>query len=574
VTTIALTVPVRYRWPHWQSQLPPFLGIAAVVWVLWGFIVSPMLLTVRRSIESAADGVPAIVTIWSGAFPQALVGTVVLSLLSVVTAGCTGILLAVLLHRWEFPLRRLFQALVLSPLALPPYMGAAAFAKLYGFGGILPSWLGGHVFHVDPNALAVRGIAGVLLVHTVTMYPYFYLMVSTALRQMDDSLEDAAASLGASPVQTAARVILPAMTPAVVSAALLTFMSSMGSYTAPTLFGVNNVLTRQIELAKDTNPAIADAAAVVLCLLSLVVLLAFRAYERRSSYWTASKGGARGRQRAVGRGWRAVFVAIGASVSAFMLLPTLLIVMLAFSLNGAWGEGILPSAFGLQNVTALLQDPRSWQPIVNSVEMSGLAAFAATILGVACAFLVGRTQLRGRTAIELAVMLPWALPGTVIAFNLIAALNGPSPFAFGHTLVGTWGILPLAYVVRFSPLVFRSATAALAQVDPSLEDAARSLGASRVYAVRTVTLPLLSRGIASGALLVFVSGVGEFVATTLLHTQERFKPLSVAIAQEYYSQNLGTAAAWGLVQIALVVMALVVTRRLGGRDDRLNVAAA
>jgi iron(III) transport system permease protein len=169
--------------------------------------------------------------------------------------------------------------------------------------------------------------------------------------------------------------------------------------------------------------------------------------------------------------------------------------------------------------------------------------------------------------IEIAMMLPWALPGTVVAFNLITAFNKPSPFTLGYTLVGTFAVVPLAYFVRFSPLVFRSTTSALSQLDPDLEDAARSLGATWWSAVRRVVLPLLSPGIAAGALLVFVSGVGEFVATTLLHAQEKYKPLSIAISEEYYRGNIGTAAAWGSVQMLLVLAVLFVARQVESRNE-------
>jgi iron(III) transport system permease protein len=575
MTTLAIPQPVRFRRSPWRARVPSWSIIVAVAFVLWAFVVSPMLLTLERSLVNAGAAYAPFRDGWSGAVPQALMGSVLLSLLTALSAGTTGLLLAVLFHRWEFPLRRFFHALALSPLALPPFIGAAAFAKLYGFGGVVPSWLGIHVLGVDPNSLAVDGLAGVLLVHTVTMYPYFYLPAAGALRRVDASLEEAASSLGASSLQVWTRVVLPMLTPALISGALLTFMASMGSYTAPVLFGVNRVLTRQIALANDNGDlAFASGASVVLCVFSILFLVGFRAYERRASYWTTSKGAACLRQRRVGRAWEVVLVAISISVTAFMVLPMLLIFVLAFSIDGTWREALLPSEYGLHNVERLLNDPAAWAPIANSLQMSALAAGAATIVGLCCAYVVARMQTRGRTALEIAIMLPWALPGTVVAFNLIAAFNEPSPVTFGYTLVGTYAIVPLAYVVRFAPIVFRSTTASLAQLDPSLEEAARSLGASPWCAFRRIVLPLLSRAIAAGALLAFVGGIGEFVATTLLHAQERYKPLSIAVAEEYYRGNLGTAAAWGAVQIVLVLVVLMIARTIESRDEPIKVSAA
>jgi iron(III) transport system permease protein len=568
--TAADLVNLLYVAPPVRKWRPALHGTAiALGVVLWAFVVGPMLATLQRSVD-VPDGVWTayrdFIDFRSGVVPRSALGSVVVSLLSVLTAGIVGTALAVMLERWEFPLRRAFRVLILVPLALPPFMGVAAFAKLYGLGGVVPALLG-RIFGFDPNAFAVSGMAGVLLVHTVGMYPYFYLPVAAALRQSDDALEDAARSLGASAAQTWRRVLLPMLTPAITAGALLTFMASMGSYTAPVIFGMNQVLTRQIVLAHERGDlAFASAASVVLALSSIGFLVLFRSYERRSSYWPTSKGGASIRSRRVRPVWRGVLCATASATTAFAMLPMAMILVLAFSVDGTWRQSLLPTEYGTQNLVRLAGDRRAWEPVVNSLQMSAIATVGATIAGLCGAWLAQRTRLRGRALLEIAMMLPWALPGTVVAFNLIAAFNQPSPFAFGHTLVGTYAIVPLAYFVRFSPLVFRSTAASLAQIDPALEDAARSLGASAGVAFRRVVLPLLSRGIAAGALLVFVGGIGEFVATTLLHTQQRYKPLSMAIAEQFYRGDIGLAATWGAIEMFLVLGVLVAARRLGPVD--------
>jgi iron(III) transport system permease protein len=563
---------------RWQTRGPSLAAVAAVTLILWAFVVRPMLLTLKLSVEGPGGLLIAtgraygrFLDFRSGMVAASVLGSIGISALSVLVAGVVGTALAVLLNRGEFPLRAMFRGLILAPLALPPFMGVAAIARLYGLGGLIPTILGTYVFHIDPNAVAVDGIAGVILVHTVTMYPYFYLPIAAALQQTDDSLEEAAESLGASVFVTWMRVLMPTLRPAVVGGALLTFMSSMGSYTAPALFGVNRVLTRQIVQATlNADQSFAAAASVVLALFSLAFLLLFRAYERRYVYWTPSKGGARRRSRRPRGSRQAVLFAAAALSTVFTMLPILMILVLSVGVDGSWREGLLPAHYSFQNVAGLIKGGRLWTPIANSLQMSAIAVAGATLVGLCAAYVVERMRLRARAVIEVAMMLPWALPGTVVAFNLIAAFNRPSAFTLGHTLVGTFAILPLAYFVRFSPLVFRSTTATLSQLDPHLAEAARSLGATSAVAFRRVVLPLLSRGIIAGGLLVFAGGIGEFVATTLLHAQERYKPLSIAIAEEYYRGNVGTAAAWGTVQMILVLAALVVSRRVGDRPDALK----
>jgi iron(III) transport system permease protein len=195
-------------------------------------------------------------------------------------------------------------------------------------------------------------------------------------------------------------------------------------------------------------------------------------------------------------------------------------------------------------------------------------------MGVLSAYLVRRYRFFGRGLIDIAIRLPWALPGTVVAINLISAFSEGNAFSFDQALVGTFWILSLAYFVRFVPLVFRSSAAALSQLDPSLEEAARSLGAGWVRAFSTVTIRLIYRGMLAGALLAFVDGIGEFVASILLYTPKAI-PISVEINNRLYSFDMGAAAAYGMIQIVLIFVIVLVTRRLessGGRRRKEALA--
>ena len=192
-------------------------------------------------------------------------------------------------------------------------------------------------------------------------------------------------------------------------------------------------------------------------------------------------------------------------------------------------------------------------------------------MGVTCAYVVARNRFRGKPVVDMLMMLPWALPGTVVAMSLITAFARPSLFSLGRVLLGTFPMVPLVYFVRFSPLVFRSTTASLAQLDPALEEAGRSLGGSWLYTFRRVVWPLISRGVAAGALLAFVSGVGEFVATILLYSP-RYPPLSIAINDELYRANFGTAASYGVVQVLVVMTAIAVSVRLEDSNRMIGLS--
>jgi iron(III) transport system permease protein len=554
-------------WPF-RKQLRSSFVIFVLAIALWGYVVGPLVATFEQSITGNGGGLTEYTNFFDlrhGAQGESMLGSLIISALSVITSGLTGAFLAVLLKRWDFPLRRACEVLVLVPIALPPLMGVQAFVLLYGIGGTIPQVLS-NLFHTSKTAFAVDGISGVLLVHTLTMYPYFYLTVAAALEQSDDSLEEAAYSLGASKFQTWTRVLLPMLTPALVAGALLTFMSSMSSYTAPLLFHVDQVMTQQIVIAKlNGQLGLASVVSVMLALISVAFLIVLRTYEKSAVYTTLSKGGARKRQRVSSPLWKTALVIVASISSVFLILPIGMIFLLAFSVNGSWRVSPLPSQYTVQNFIGLFTNPSSWAAVVNSLEMSALAVAGAILLGLASAYVIARMRFRGKAVMDIAVMLPWALPGTVVAINLITAFATPSIFSLGRVMVGTFAIVPLAYFVRFSPLVFRSTSASLSQIDVGIEEAARSLGANWWYAFRQVVLPLLYRGVAGGALLAFVDGVGEFVATILLYTPQ-YRPLSIAINDELYYANYGTAASLGVIQVLLVLAVVIIMLRWNDRE--------
>ncbi len=557
----------------WRKRLSFGVVVFLLAFVLWGYVVGPMGNTLR---ESLRDGPGGRFGDWASFFGiqqneqiVAMGGSLLVSLLSVITTGLIGVSLAVLFHRWDFPLKKLCSVMVFAPFAIPPLIGSYAFSWLYGIGGVIPSVLE-RMFHLTPHSVYVSGLSGVFLVHTLTMYPFFYLVAAAALAQTDDSLEEAAQSLGASRWRTWTRVLLPLLTPAMVSGALLTFLSSMASYTAPYVFHFQHVMTVQITDA-ETGGSFRDlrlvsVISVMLAFISVLFLIAIRLYERRQVYRTPSKGGARMRRRVSGPVARALAAVIALGAILFLILPILMIFVLAFSVNGSWRTGPLPSRYTLRNFAALFHAAGTLAAIQNSLEMSAIAVAGVILLGVTCAYVLKRVPFRGSAAMDVAVMLPWALPGTVVGVNLITAFGRPSLFSLGTLLLtGGYAIVPLAYFVRFTPFVFRSTAASLEQLDPALEDAARILGGTWWHAFTRVVLPLLSRGIAGGALLAFVAGVGEYVATTLLKSP--FYPtISVKIDETLHSSamtdGIGGAAALGSLQVLIVVLVVAAALRM------------
>ncbi|TBL74029.1 iron ABC transporter permease [Paenibacillus thalictri] len=494
---------------------------------------------------------------------EALWTSVYISVSSVVLSGIVGVSLALLLERYNFPGRSILTVLAMVPLALPPLIGVYSFSFLFAESGIIPRTLK-LWFHLQEVPFALKGIWGVLMVHTFTMYPYFYMTVSAAAKGLDPSLEEAASSLGAGRLYVWRRVILPMLTPAMIASSLLVFMVSMASYTAPLIFGIQRTMTMQIYLSRTNgNLDMAAVQSTILSAVSILFLLIMKWYQSRRSYQNLSKGVGVHRTEVSSAFAKYAAIVLSVLMIIILMLPLLVIILLSFGVDNAWTVQILPPKYTLSHYTDLFTNSKTWRPIGNSLKMSAIATTGLIIFGVAAAYASVRLKFRGRFLLDLLIMLPWALPGTVVAVSLISAFSLPSLFSFNQVLIGTFWIIPLAYFVRDLPLVFRSTSAMLMQTDPSVEEAARNLGASWWYSFRRVVFPMAFNGVLAGALLAFVQGIGEFVASILLYNSQT-TPLSVAIYQRIYASEFGTACAYGVLQMVTIIIVLFISQKITG----------
>jgi iron(III) transport system permease protein len=222
----------------------------------------------------------------------------------------------------------------------------------------------------------------------------------------------------------------------------------------------------------------------------------------------------------------------------------------------------VPPAWTLANYATLVRDPVRLRPLLNSLWLATAATVASVAISILAAALVVRHRVRGRRLLEGLLALPWAVPGTVFAIALATAFSVHAPWTGRVILVGTIWILPLAYLVRNLPLTSRATLAGFRGLDPSLDEAAASLGAGRWRTLRAVTVPLLRPSLVAGATLAFVTALGDFVTSIVLYTYDT-RPISLELLGSLRQADVGVAAAYGVVLMA--VSALVFA--LGtGRD--------
>lgn len=484
---------------------------------------------------------------------EALWNSVWISLASVALSAAVGVPLAFLFARREFPGRRLLGALAAMPVLLPPLVGTISFLFLYGENGFLTRGVQA-ALGLERAPWRLSGAWAVLLVHAYTMYVYFYLFVTAALARLDSGYAEAAAALGAGRWTTLRRVTLPMLAPALGGAALLVFMTSMASFSAPYVFGGGfRVLTTQLYNSKlNGEDGLVAVEAVVLAVASLLFLVLLQRYESRREYTGAGKGLGPAPPAPAGRA--RLLAAAAAGLVGFLLLPHATVLLVSFVPEGTWTTQTFPPVYSTDSYVRLFSEPQRLVPILNSLRMATVATVANVVFAFAAAWLLARRRVPGKWLLNALVALPWALPGTVLAIALVYTFNVNRPLEGRFLLVGTFAILPLAYFIRNVPLVTRAALASFRQMDPVLEEAAAALGASRWTTARRVVLPLVLPGLAAGAMLAFVTALGEFVASILLYSH-RTRPISVEMLSQLRGFDFGGAAAYGVILIVLVGIA-------------------
>ncbi|MFI5208434.1 MAG: ABC transporter permease, partial [Gemmatimonadales bacterium] len=420
--------------------------IALTVLLAW-VIVYPLLIVGREALHADFASVVRQPSEW-----QALWGSLWISAASVALSALIGVPLAFVFERYDFPGRRVLGALVALPAVMPPLVGVIAFLFLYGESGFVVRGIQALTgSHEAPWRL--QGPGAILLVHAYSMYVYFYLFTRAALARLDASVLEAAASLGKGRVATFRLVTLPLLRPALVGAALLTFMTALASFSAPYLFGGGfRVMTTQIvatRLNGDLPAAMLETTA-----LTTIALLGFAFVQRvegSRSVASVGKGTPPALRVIESRTGRNLAALAGWLLAGFLLLPHATLLLISFVPVNTWTTQALPPVLSTVNYRRMFTEAERLRPMLNSLWMATVSTAAALGVAVWAGHLVVRRRARLRRVIEMLIALPWAVPGTVLAIALATLFGVEQPLAGRFVLVGTVAILPLAYFVRNLP---------------------------------------------------------------------------------------------------------------------------
>jgi iron(III) transport system permease protein len=488
--------------------------------------------------------------------------SIVLGVLTVIVCGLVGTILAFTVHYFDFPCSNIVDKLLLLPVMLPGIIIVFAFVQLYGESGLATKTLE-LILNLKSAPYEFSGLSGILVVHACTQYVYFYLAVSIAIKHIDYSVVESARNLGASKLKIFTSVIWPFITPALITSSAVTFMTGIGSFTAPSIIGGGyKVLTTQILLSKANNYMdVAATQVVVLTLISFAFFALFRWYERRKQFVFSVKSVPIRPVRIRSRLLKIIVYVIFILLVFSTLLPVVTIILLSFVKSGSWMVSIYPQEFSFENYLAIFTKERTFEPFLNSILMSLLAAFLSLIVAVPSSYIIAKTNLRLKWLIEILVMLPWAMPASAIAVNIINANSTATIFSFNLVLVGTYILLPLGYFIRSIPIMVKTTHISFQNLNDTFLEAAKSLGARRSKLLTTVILPILSPGLLAGFLLVFVRSIGEYTISAFLYTAAN-RPVSIAMVNAIFEYNIGLAMAYGTLLIGLTTFLSLIISRL------------
>ena len=543
-----------------------FLLLAGIVLVIGYFVVNPLLYLLRGTFLGS-DGLTMSFLTEAFTTPgtiEMLRNTLVLGAGSGVFATFIGATLAFLVARTDIPMKSLVTAASLVPLIIPGILHTVAWLMLLSprIGAMNPylAWIG-------LDGLDVGSMGGMIFVQGLHAVPLVFLLMLPAFKAMDPSLEEAASIAGSSVLESLWRITLPMLRPALFAALLITVVTGIEGFEVPLILGSPDgisVLSTKIWFALQTFPVNYGGAGAYSMLLVGITLIGSYMYSRFSrngrKYQTVTGKGYRprtiqlGRLRWVGAGFVAVYFFFA------VLAPTLILVYVSVQpyFRRPSFANIADSSF--VNYERLFDNPVAPRALMHSLLLSAGAATLVMLFMALAAWVVIRSQIRGRWLVDALAFVPLALPGVVLGVALIFVyLRSPLP------VYGTIWILLIAYVTKYIPYGMRYTSSAMHQIGLELEEASAVSGAGMFETLRRIDLPLLLPGLLAGWIFIVVSAMRE-LSTSLLVYSPGNEVLPVLIWSQYSDGQFGALAALGVLMIAILVALVFLLLTIGRRS--------
>lgn len=531
-----------------------------VFWFLIGFVFLPMLNTVFSSFETD-NGISFANYIEFFKNPnnlQMVKQTFIMGIFTTIICGLIGSALAFYMTFVKVKNRKLIHTILLSPMMVPGLIIVIAFIQLYGESGIITKALQ-YIFNLSKVPYNFSGLSGILFVHACTKYTYFYLNTSIALKYVDYSTIEAAMGMGASKFKILFTIIIPSIAPALLSSSIVTFISGIGSFSAPNLIGGGyRVLSTQIVHSKANGfMNIASLQVVLLLLMGLSVMILIQHYEKKYTFEASIRNVLIEAKKIENSSLRYLLKILISVTILVIILPIVGIIFLSFAKSGSMMTEIFPREFTFDNYIKIFSTSRVLKPFTNSLTMAFITVMALLVISLPLSYFLAKNKTKYNSFVLFLAMLPWAMPVSTIGINLINSFNVKNIFSFNTSLIGTFGILPLAYIIISLPLMVRTNKIAMESFNISLEHASRSLGAGPIKTFLRVTAPVVMPAIISSSALVFIRTIGEYTCSALLYGIYN-RPISIAMVTSMQEYDIELSMAYGTLTILVCLIAMFI----------------
>ena len=545
-----------------QKHSPIWTFLALLVLAIFLiFVVYPLVLIMYKSVVNPADNSFTLANFTRfftrKYYTNTLLNSFKVTVVSTLISATLGLVIAYITRQYRIAGSKALNICIVVSYLSPPFIGAYAWIQLLGRNGLFTKWINA-IFGTSFGG--IYGFAGIVLVFSLQSFPLVYMYVCGALQNLDNSLNEAAESLGANNFQRVTGIILPLVLPTVLASSLLVFMRVFSDFGTPMLIGEGYrtfpvVLYNQFMGEVTNDSYFAAALCVIIMAITLIFFFLQRWISHRHSYsMSALKPMLPRPQRTLPKILCHVFVYF---VVLMAMLPQLTVIVTSFLQEST--PGIFTNQFSLVNYETIFSKNKL---VIPNTYLYGLCAIALVIvLGVLIAYLAVRRKSIITTTVDTLTMLPYIIPGSVLGICFLYAFAKP-PLA----LTGTAAIIIIALTVRRMPYTIRSSTAIISQISPSIEEAAVSLGASELRSFAEVTLPMMMPGVISGAIMSWVTVISELSSSIMLYRGST-QTLTVSVYTEVIRDCFGNAAAYSTVLTVTSVLSLLLFFKLTGRRD-------
>lgn len=526
------------------------------------FVLYPLLLILYKSVLDPASGGTTTanfvkffsrkyywITLWN---------SVKVTTCSTFIAVLLGLPMAYVLRNVKIRGLSVINILIVISYLSPPFIGAYAWVQMLGRNGLITN-IFNKLFGIQ--FAGIYGFAGIVLVFSLQSFPLVYMYVSGALKNLDNSLNEAARSLGCSTFQSVWRVVTPLILPTLLASALLVFMRVFSDFGTPMLIGEGYrtfpvLIYTQFMGEVSTDSHFAAALCVIVIGITLALFFLQGLLARRWSYSMSALRPMEAKKYSGLPNFLAYLFVL--SVVALAIIPQCTVIFSSFLETK--GGHVYTGNFSLENYanTLLAKDNNA---IVNTY-LFGVAAIAlVVVMGVLISYLSTRKKSPLTATLDTMTMMPYIIPGSVLGISFLYAFNAP-PLILANTPL----IMIIALSLRRMPYTIRSSTAIISQISPSIEEAAISFGASERTTFLKITLPMMLPGVLAGAIMSWITIISELSSSIILYTS-RTRTLTVAIYAEVIRSNFGNAAAYSTVLTVTSVLSLLLFYKLSGKRE-------